>query len=535
MRRGASRDEPGAGFGSRAGSMAAIVLGAAVLCGIGCSDKTTPATILDLTPPHAIGDLTAIDTSDSSVTVEWSAPSEDGDAGGPAAFYDIRYRPETIDAGVWSIADTARGEPVPAQPGVSQRFEIAGLLPDTLYAIGIVSIDDAGLASVLSNIAFGRTRAAPIPPDTLRPAAISDLAVPEFGSATARLTWTATGDDSLTGRAFAYDVRYRVGSLDDDTWASATQATGEPAPAPPGSSETFVVTGLRAETTYAFAIRVRDEADNSSALSNVETVTTPVRAPDFLDPRGIEIMTIGTGDQLIFVADHGDGILYRFTPGGDRFRTLAVPGLCGVARGAGVGVYYFLIAGDEGEDTGTVWRFGGSAAQPIMLYDGIGFPSDISVFSGGPFDGDLLVAERSMGRLLRLKPGSPLGMTVLTTVTDGELTGVAAHGGGAAYYGVRTAAGSVIRKMAGGGAPVTFHDLGAMGIVGDLRLDPQGTSIWYLDLSRSAAVRVNLTTAHVDTLATHLRRPVSIAPGQADSLLTYSSADGYVLTVDRRR
>jgi hypothetical protein len=46
---------------------------------------------------------------------------------------------------------------------------------------------------------------------------------------------------------------------------------------------------------------------------------------------------------------------------------------------------------------------------------------------------------------------------------------------------------------------------------------------------------VNLSNARVDTLATRLRRPVSIAPGRADSLLTYSSADGYVLTVDRRR
>jgi hypothetical protein len=515
--------------------MAAIVFGVAVLSGIGCSDKTTPATILDLTPPRAIGDLTAVDTSDSSVTIEWSAPSEDGDTGGPAAIYDVRYRPETIDVGVWSIADTARGEPAPAQPGVSQRFEITGLLPDTLYAIGIVSIDDADLPSVLSNIAFGRTRAVPVPPDTLRPAAIVDLTALDVGSATVRLGWTATGDDSLIGRAAAYDLRYRAGSLGEETWAGATQVTGEPAPAPPGSSETFVVRGLRAETDYSFAILVRDDAGNPSALSNVESVTTPVRPPDFLDPRGIEVLTTGGGDQLIFVADHGDDVLYRFTSGGERFRTVTVPGLSGVARGAGEGLYYFLIAGDEGEDTGTVWRFGGSTAQPIMLYDGIGFPSDIAVYSGGSFNGDLLVGERSMGRLLRLKPGSPQGMSVLTTVTDGELTGVAVDAAGVAYFGVRTAAGSVIRKIAGGGDPVPFHDLGAMGIVGDLRLDPHGTSIWYIDLSRSAAVRVNLSNARVDTLATRLRRPVSIAPGRADSLLTYSSADGYVLTVDRRR
>jgi hypothetical protein len=511
-----------------------IVIAVFLLGLTGCSDKSAPSTIVDLTPPGAIGDLTAIETSDSSVTLSWTAPPEDRDHGGPVARYDMRYRFETLDVGVWSSADTVHGEPVPAMPGEIEEFEVVGLRPDTLYAFGIVSTDDAGLSGVLSNIAFGRTRAAPIPPDTLRPAPVLDLAITYVGPSSVLLVWTASGDDSLTGRATATDVRYRIGSLSDTTWAGATQANGEPTPGPAGSGESFLLTGLRSETDYAFALRVRDEAGNVSALSNVVTARTLVRPPDFIDPRGIDVFSSGTGGQLVFVADHGDSVLYRFAVGGERVRVANVPGVWGVARGAGAGLYTFLIAGNEQRDTGSVWRFGGSSAQPAVLYQGLGFLSDIAVYPSGPFAGYLLVGEASRGRILRLKPGTPLDGQVLTTVLDGEVTGVAVDGTGTAYIGVRTAAGSSIRSLVGNGTPVLFHDLGAMGIVGDLRLDPHGDALWYLDLARSAAVRVKLSNARVDTLATGLRRPLSIAPGPADSLLTYSSADGFVWTVDRR-
>jgi hypothetical protein len=503
----------------------------------GCSEESPPATIVDLTPPGAIGDLVAVDTSDSSVTLEWSAPADDADQGGPVAFYDLRYRFGNLDVGVWALADSALGEPSPAQPGASQRFEVRGLLPDTLYAFGIISFDDAGLSSVLSNIGYGRTLVAPVPPDSVRPAAVTDLAVTDIGPSSVRLSWTATGDDSLTGRAFAYDVRYRVGTLGDSTWLGASQAEDEPNPVPPGSPEAFLVTNLRSETSYAFGLRVRDEGGNVSALSNVVTATTPVRPPDFLDPRGIDVLPNVGGEQYVFVTDHGDGVIYRFTVGGTRRPIGSVRGVCGVTRGAGAGIHTFLIAGDEGEDTGEVWRFGGSTAQPLLLYRRLGFPSDIAVYPAGDFSGYLLVGESSGGRILRMRPAATPGpdSLVLARVTDGEVAGVAVDGDGVAYFGVRTAAGSSIRRLVGSGTPTLFHDLGAMGVVGDLRLDPRGNAIWYLDLCRSAAIRVNLRTARVDTLATRLRRPVSIAPGSADSLLTYSSADGYVLAVERRR
>jgi hypothetical protein len=88
----------------------------------------------------------------------------------------------------------------------------------------------------------------------------------------ATLTWTAPGDDGQTGQASSYEMRYSVNPVAGDTvswWAGATSVGALPAPQPAGARESFVVTGLLANTTYSFVLRSRDEASNVSGFSNV--------------------------------------------------------------------------------------------------------------------------------------------------------------------------------------------------------------------------------------------------------------------------
>ena len=67
--------------------------------------------------------------------------------------------------------------------------------------------------------------------DTTAPATVSDLATGAVTASSVALSWTAPGDDNTTGTATSYDVRYStVGPITDGNWASATPATGEPAP-----------------------------------------------------------------------------------------------------------------------------------------------------------------------------------------------------------------------------------------------------------------------------------------------------------------
>lgn len=98
------------------------------------------------------------------------------------------------------------------------------------------------------------------------------------------LIWTAPGDDGDSGTASEYDIRYSLSGITEANWDSAVQVTGEPSPQPPGSAETFMVTGLQPGTTYYFAIRTSDEVPNWSTLSNVVGKTTVPEAPLLVSP-----------------------------------------------------------------------------------------------------------------------------------------------------------------------------------------------------------------------------------------------------------
>src|SRR6185503_17401797 len=110
-------------------------------------------------------------------------------------------------------------------------------------------------------------------PDSLPPAPVADLAVESGGSTALGLSWTASGDDDTSGTAASYDLRYSLAPIDTGNFAAATPApTG--APLHSGLTEHVEVTGLAYNSTYYFALRVRDELGNPSGLSNLASGST---------------------------------------------------------------------------------------------------------------------------------------------------------------------------------------------------------------------------------------------------------------------
>ncbi len=203
-----------------------------------CSDdeEPIPAPTDDTTAPGVVGDLTVTDYSSSNVVLRWSAPADDDTVGGAVEAYDIRYRPGSLDSGVWDSASEAEHEPEPSDPGEEEVFVVGNLDPGTEYAVGLRSIDDAGLISALSNVVRFETEQTP-ETDTIPPGPILDLAAIEVGVSSIRLQWTAVGDDGQEGIAGLYDLRYRPGQIDGASWGSAIQVSGEPSPGTPGSVE----------------------------------------------------------------------------------------------------------------------------------------------------------------------------------------------------------------------------------------------------------------------------------------------------------
>src|SRR2546428_714156 len=93
------------------------------------------------------------------------------------------------------------------------------------------------------------------------------------------VNWTTPGDDGLSGTASQFDLRYSTSPITSTNWGSATAVSGLPSPASSGTAQGYVVKNLSREVTYYFAMRTTDDAGNTSALSNVPSVTTPDTTP----------------------------------------------------------------------------------------------------------------------------------------------------------------------------------------------------------------------------------------------------------------
>ena len=278
--------------------------------------SNVPSAATATTAPDAVTDLATGTVTTSSVDLSWTAPGDDG-ATGTATTYDVRYSTSTITAGNWASATQATGEPAPSVAGSAETFTVTGLSESTTYFFAIKTSDEVPNESTLSNVPSAATA------DGTAPDAVTDLATGTVTTSSVDLSWTAPGDDGATGTATTYDVRYSTSTITAGNWATATQATGEPAPSVAGSAETFTVTGLSESTTYFFAIKTSDEVPNESALSNVPSAATATTAPDAVTDLATGTVTTSSVD-LSWTAPGDDGATGTATTYDVRYSTSTI-------------------------------------------------------------------------------------------------------------------------------------------------------------------------------------------------------------------
>jgi formylglycine-generating enzyme required for sulfatase activity len=282
---------------------------------------TTPPP--DPGPPAAITSLAVGTAGATSIELTWSAPGDDGNSG-TATSYEVRYSTGTINEANWSAATQADDPPTPQLAGSTESFSVPDLLPSTVYSFAIKTRDEVGNLSPLSNVVSQSTLAAD---DVTRPAAVTSLAADSSTATTVLLTWIAPGDDGDAGQARQYDVRYSRSVITSGNWGSATTVIGEPLPQPAGAAESFLVTGLLANTTYYFALKTQDEVPNTSLISNVPSKrtapppdTTPPSAVTNLSASGIEAHSL----TLTWKASGDDGMTGTATEYDVRYSTSSI-------------------------------------------------------------------------------------------------------------------------------------------------------------------------------------------------------------------
>ena len=112
-------------------------------------------------------------------------------------------------------------------------------------------------------------------PNGLHYAQVAEFQVYPFRAI--RLTWSAPGNDGLTGVASAYNVRWSTQAVGNaPAWAAAAALGGVPAPAAAKSQQSMdVIFSLPTGGRVFFAIKARDATGNESALSDSAYVDVP--------------------------------------------------------------------------------------------------------------------------------------------------------------------------------------------------------------------------------------------------------------------
>ncbi len=186
----------------------------------------------DTTPPSAPANLTATATTTNSVSLSWTASTDDTGVVG----YQV-YRGTTLV-----------GSPT------STSFTDTGLTASTQYSYTVKAVDAAGNVSAASASVNATTKASS---DTTPPSVPTNVTVTGTTSDSVSLSWTASTDDTgVTG--------YQVIRQEGD----ALQVVGTP------TTTSFTDTGLTASMQYSYVVKALDAAGNLSAASAAVTATT---------------------------------------------------------------------------------------------------------------------------------------------------------------------------------------------------------------------------------------------------------------------
>ena len=203
------------------------------------SNEITVTTLQspDITPPSTPTNLTASNTTQTTVDLSWTESTDDR---GISSYIVIENGQEKLTT-------------------ESTEITITDLEPETTYTYSIVAVDTSDNESEPSTEITVTTLQVP---DTTPPSVPTGLTSSNITQTSVDLSWNASTDD----RELANYILYQDGN-------EISRPT----------STNFSVEGLTPETTYEFTVSAIDTSENESAQSEAEQVTT-LQVPDTTPP-----------------------------------------------------------------------------------------------------------------------------------------------------------------------------------------------------------------------------------------------------------
>jgi hypothetical protein len=236
-------------------------------------------TAPDLTAPE-ISEVVALNITHNSVSISWMTDEP--------ATGSVEYGINPL------ILNQASG--IVSGLSSTHNINLTNLLPGTLYSYRVKSGDAIGNLAVSEIYSFTTMPA----PDTISPAAVTDLLASDPFESSLKLSWTSPGNDGNVGIASHYDIRYSTLAINNSNWSGAIKLLAAPTPATAGTPQEMMVGGLLAGTNYYFALKTIDQAGNVSDLSNIAEATT--KQGVYIDTIPPVISNINTNTSILQTA-----------------------------------------------------------------------------------------------------------------------------------------------------------------------------------------------------------------------------------------
>lgn len=205
-----------------------------------------------------------------------------------------------------AITENAEGEVAPGESVVIQleidaTDKLAGLYEHQL----VLTTNAPGFETLTSDVDVT------VEFDAQAPNAIEDLMILEVTPASINLQWSNVGDDGDTGQASALTFAYSTIEITADNWSDATLIDG-PTPTLSGEAQSFTISNLLPETSYYVAMKSIDNSGQSSSISNVEFITTPLGSVVSVTPESIAEVSLNQGESSVVslsIGNDGDETL----------------------------------------------------------------------------------------------------------------------------------------------------------------------------------------------------------------------------------